>query len=390
MDDREIKEVSSGLQDTIIEISNFLFTHPELGDCEFESSRYLAELLRGEGFRVTAPVCGLETAFRAEWGSGSPKIAFLAEYDALPGYGPEKKPAHACGHNWIGASAVGAALILSRLRDFHGTAVVLGTPAEETAGRKIDMLKQGAFEGIDAVFQMHLNDTTNLNACALAMDSWCFEFLGRPSHAASHPFDGINALDAVNLTFAGISALRQQLRPDVRIHGIVTDGGQAANVIPGRAECKFYVRSEKRAFLNEVSEKVKNCARGAALMTGAKLNISSFENSYDDLMVNSVLRGLMHDCLQTCGITGFSLEKEQAGSTDIGNVSHRLPTFYGNIGVGNASSRPHEEAFLSHVNAEEAHEKLLMTARAFALASLRLSQDSGLLDKVTQSFQEQS
>ena len=384
----EIEKIADALQDEIQNISNFIFSHPELGDNEFLSSNYLVTLLRENGFQVQYPYGNLPTAFRAEFGKSSgPKIAFLAEYDALPGYGPEKSPAHACGHNWIAASTVGAALILSKIKNLpQGTIVVMGTPAEETYGRKIDLVSSGAFQDIDAVFQMHLNESTNLQASALAMDSWRFEFLGRASHAASHPFCGINALDAVNLTFAGISALRQQLKQDVRIHGIITNGGEAANIIPDKGVCEFYVRAEKRYYLNEVSEKVKNCARGAALMTGAKLNISSFENSYDDLLVNPILCQLMFENLTKAGIDDFSDERELAGSTDIGNVSHCVPTFYGNIGVGGGTARAHEEAFLEHVNSSEAKVKLLKVAKAFAFTAYQLFTQPELLKNAKDQF----
>ncbi len=387
-----MNERLSPTEEQILGISEFIFSHPELGDHEFVSSAYLVNLLKEGGFRVEHPYCGLPTAFRAEFGSQpGPKIAFLAEYDALPGYGPEKKPAHACGHNWIAASTVGAALLLSKQTPpVQGTIVVFGTPAEETFGRKIDLVNRGAFADINAAFQLHLSDSTNLRARALAMDSCRFEFIGLATHAAAYPQNGINALDAVNLTFAGISALRQQLAPDVRIHGIITDGGKAANIIPERGVCEFYVRAEKRAYLDEVTEKVKNCARGAALMTGAKLNISCFENSYDDLLINPILNRLMFDCLTAAGIADFSDVPEMAGSTDVGNVSHCVPTFYGNMGVGDGSTGPHEEAFLPHVNSPEAQEKLLKAAHAFADAANRLFSDSELLCRVSDSFNAQT
>lgn len=387
-----MNERLSPTEKQILDISEFIFSNPELGDQEFVSSAYLVQLLKDSGFRVEYPYCGLPTAFRAEFGDQpGPKVGFLAEYDALPGYGPEMKPAHACGHNWIAASTVGAALLLSRQTPpVKGTIVVFGTPAEETFGRKIDLVKHGVFDDIDATFQLHLSDSTNLRARALAMDSVRFEFIGRATHAAAYPQNGINALDAVNLTFAGISALRQQLAPDVRIHGIITDGGKAANIIPERGVCEFYVRAEKRAYLNEVTEKVKNCARGAALMTGAKLNIGAFENSYDDLLVNPVLNELMFDCLTKAGITDFSDVPEMAGSTDVGNVSHRAPTLYGNMGVGGGKCGPHEAAFLPHVNSAEAQEKLLMSAHAFADAATRLFSDPALLGRVKAGFLEQT
>jgi amidohydrolase len=312
----------------------------------------------------------------------------LAEYDALPGYGPEKKPAHACGHNWIAASTVGAAVMLAKLKArYKGRIVVFGTPAEESAGRKIDLAKQGAFDDMGAIFQMHLYENTNLKARALAMDSWEFRFAGKASHAAAYPYEGINALDAVNLTFAGVNALRQQLQPDARVCGIITEGGEAPNIIPDKGVCKFYVRAARRDYLNAVSEKIKNCARGAALMTGAALEIREFEGAYDDLMLNHALLNLMYKNMRIAGFEEFSMEEEIPGSTDVGNVSHRAPVLYGNVGVAEGEARVHEEAFLNHANGAEAKEKLSMTAKAFVLSALDLLNDPGLLARVREEFE---
>ena len=386
----EIEIVTERLREQITGISDYIFEHPELGDAEVQSSAFLADLLRESGFRVQMPYCGIPTAFRAEFGGlEGPKIALLPEYDALPGYGPAKKAAHACGHNWIAASTVGAALVLSKIsRPLGGTVVVLGTPAEETVGRKVDLVGAGAFDDIDAVFQMHLGEDTNLNVSALAIDSWKFEFFGKASHAAAFPFLGVNALDAVSLTFAGINALRQQLKPDVRIHGIITDGGETPNIIPSYAACKFYVRAGERQYLDEVSGRVKDCARGAALMTGAKLNLSSFENSYDNLKVSPVLRRLMQRNLKSCGIRDFCAQPELAGSTDIGNVSYRVPTFYGNIGVGGGKARAHEEDFLQYVNSDEAHLKLIMVVKAFCYTICELFANRKLMEEIQTEFKD--
>lgn len=375
------------LKSQIENISEYLFCHPELGDSEFLSSKYLVDLLKENGFETEYPYWEIETAFKAEFGDNNgPRIAFLPEYDALPGYGPDKKNAHACGHNWIAAITVGAALVLSKLQDdFKGKIVVIGTPAEETVGRKVDMVSKGAFENIDAVFQMHLGANTSLNSSSLAMDAFEFKFNGKASHAASSPHEGINALDAVNLTFAGISALRQQLKSDVRIHGIVTEGGYAPNIIPEQCTCRFEVRSEKRSYLNEVSERVKNCAKGAALMTGTKLEISNFENSFDDLMVNSTLTEIAKKNLERCGIKDFIDRKDPPGSTDLGNVSYVCPTMYGNIGVGDGKTKPHEEKFLDYVNSTEAKEKALMVVQALCYSALELYENPEILKKLKNS-----
>lgn len=385
--ENDIEAVAGQLRNEIVGISNYIFDHPELGDQENQCSAFLTELLKRNGFRVQYPFGGLPTAFRAEFGEpGHDKIAFLAEYDALPGYGPEKKPAHACGHNWIAASSVGAALLLAKIKPSRGTVVVLGTPAEETAGRKVDLIRAGAFQDISAVFQMHLGEKTNLNMSALAIDSWKLEFYGKSSHAAAYPHLGVNALDAVNLTFAGIGALRQQVKQEVRIHGIITDGGETPNIIPCYAACKFYVRASDRVYLNEVSEKVKNCARGAALMTGAELKISQFENSFDSLKINSILKERMFRNLIKYGIDDFCNSPELVGSTDLGNVSFCVPTFYGNIGVGGGKARVHEEEFLEYVNSEEAHTKLGMVVKAFAATACDILSNQGLAAEVKKEF----
>lgn len=385
-----VKIVLDELRAEIEDISDFIFNHPEAGDEEYLSSLYLADLLKRNGFELTYPYLGMPTAFRAEIGSKGPKIAFLAEYDALPGYGSDGELAHACGHNWISATTVGTALVLSKLKDnFNGKIVVIGTPAEESSGRKIDMANQGAFDDIDAVFQMHLYESTNLKAKALAMDSWEFVFTGKSSHSAAYPHEGINALDAVNLTFAGVNALRQQLKDDVRISGIINSGGDAPNVITAKAACKFHVRANKRKYLNEVSEKVKNCAKGAEIMTGAKLEIVKFENSYDDLVVNSKLAELMRKNMIKSGFEDISDEMEVPGSTDIGNVSYKAPTFYGNVGIADGCARVHEEAFIDWANSSEAKLKIFKTILAFTYSALDIYEDEQLLQEIKLEFENE-
>lgn len=381
---KKLNETALLLKSEIENISEYIFCNPELGDSEFLSSKYLVDLLKENGFEIEYPYLEIETAFKAEFGDDNgPCIALLPEYDALPGYGPDKKNAHACGHNWIAAITVGTALVLSKLKnDFKGKIVVIGTPAEETVGRKVDMVNKGAFKNIDAAFQMHLSATSSLNSWSLAMDAFEFKFNGKASHAAAAPYEGINALDAVNLTFAGINALRQQLKSDVRIHGIITKGGYAPNIIPDECTCRFEVRSEKRSYLNEVSERVKNCAKGAALMTGAKLEISNFENSFDDLRVNKTLIEIATKNLKMCGIKDFVEIKSSSGSTDLGNVSHVCPTMYGNIGIGDGKTNPHEEKFLDYVNSSEAKEKALMVVQALCYSAIELYENPETLKKV--------
>ncbi len=358
-------------------ISEYVFEHPELGNQEFLSSAFLVQKLKEHGFAVTCPYLGIPTAFRAEFvcgdGSGK-KTAFLSEYDALPGYGENKdQTAHACGHNWISGSTLGAALALSKMADcLNGTVVVIGTPAEETTGGKCELTQKGAFSDIDAVIQMHLGAENNIDVATLAMDSLEFSFAGVASHAAAHPELGVNALDAVQLTFAGINALRQHMRTDARVAGIVTKGGAACNVVPDRAACRFYIRARHRDYLEKLTEKIINCAKGAALMTGAELTYRNFENSYDDLVYDENLRALLKKNLEELGVGDFvGSEKMESGSSDIGNVSHVCPTVYCEIDTG---ARPkvyaHQDAFLAYVHGENAKRTLHIAAKAMAATAI--------------------
>lgn len=383
-----VKSILYELKSEIEDISDFIFNHPEAGDEEYLSSLYLTDILKRYGFKITYPYMGISTAFRAEFGDEGTALAFLAEYDALPGYGSEGKFAHACGHNWIAAVSTGTALVLSKLKNnFKGKIVVIGTPAEESTGRKIDLSERGAFDDIDSVFQMHLYENTNLKARALAMDSWEFRFTGKSSHSAAYPHEGINALDAVTLTFAGINAIRQQLRDDVRISGVINSGGEAPNIITPKASCRFHVRSAKRKYLDTVSEKVKNCALGASIMTGATLEVVKFENSYDDLVLNPVLVELMKNNMIEAGFDDICEESEVPGSTDIGNVSYKAPTFYGNVGIAEGIARVHEEAFLDWANSFEAKEKLLKSITSLVYTSIDIYNNDDLLSKIKAEFE---
>lgn len=316
----------------IEEVSEYIYEHAELGNEEYKSSAYLVEQLEKQGFTITYPYLDIPTAFRAELVCGEgPKVAFLAEYDALPGYGEDKcQVAHACGHNWIAASTFGAAISLAHMKDvISGSIVVIGTPAEETTGGKYDLVERGAFDDIDAAIQMHLGAENNIHVVTLAMDSLEFNFKGVAAHAAAYPEKGINALDGVQLMFAGVNALRQHMRSDARVAGIITDGGVACNTVPDKAGCRFYIRAKDRAYLEELTKRIINCAKGAALMSGAKLEYHNFENSYDDLVYHEGLRQLLKENLMALGVNDFvEADEEASGSSDIGNVSHVCPCVY--------------------------------------------------------------
>lgn len=374
-------------------VSAFLYAHPELGDQEIQSSRYLADMAKSLGYQVQMPYAGVPTAFRAEFGDDDgPSVAFLAEYDALPGYG-DKSPdgsgnGHACGHNWIAASTYAAAAALKSVKSsFHGKIIWIGTPAEETCGRKINMAEAGAFDGIDAVFQFHLAGAPGccLENHALACTDLTYTFTGRASHASFNPESGVNALDACNLTFAGVNALRQHLPSDTRIHGIIVHGGTACNVVPDYCVMQYFVRSRSKDLLEKIIEKVNNCAKGAALMTGCQLVIERDPNTFYDMKNCIPLVEKMQENLQCLSITDFRQDDlYHAGSTDIGNVSYHAPTFYGVLSTSAISdASPHDAAYLDVVDSPYAHKLLHTAAKAMAATALDVLCDADLRTHLT-------
>lgn len=339
------------------EVCQTVYDFAEVGMQEFKSCAYLCEELEKIGFRVTRNAADLETAFMAEYGEGHPKVCFLAEYDALPGYGPNQdRNGHACGHNWIAANCFGAAHVLKEMYDrglFKGTIVYAGSPAEETVGGKINMVEAGCYDDCDLAMQIHITggNETRLGAQHLAMDSLRFTFHGVSSHAAGAPERGVNALDAAYLMFNGVNALRQHITPDARVHGIISNGGLAPNVVPALSESLWYVRAAKRSYVDELVQKVINCAKGACLMTGCTVDYKFVENSYDDSKICPFLIDEMAACMKEAGVEGTIKTKieDPSGSSDVGNVSWVCPTMGCSMAIGNTDgSECHEEAFLPY------------------------------------------
>lgn len=382
MKDIIVKEAEA-LRNTLIETSDFICSNPEMGNVEFQAMEKLTSLLRAHGFSIETNVVNKPTAFRAVLDSNKPgaSIAYLCEYDALPEIG------HGCGHNMIGTMSCGAAIALSKVLDkIGGKVVVLGTPAEETDGAKVDMAAMGIFNDIDVAMILHPEDTTHKSGRSLAMDAIQFDFKGKPSHAASAPHEGINALDAVILTFTGINALRQHATPDARIHGIIKEGGKAANVIPDRAIAQFYVRAGKKKYLKELVEKVKDIAKGAALMTGAALDISYYEISYDDMNTNETLSEAFNSNLNQVGVTDIHPARSSYGSIDMGNVSNVVPAIHPYICISETPLVGHTPEFRDATLTEKAHNTLVQGASALALTGYDVITDKGLLQKIKDEF----
>ena len=350
------------LKEVLCEISEYIYHNPELGNQEFKSSEKLISFLEEYNFIVEREFLGLKTAFRAVYDSNKPglTVGYLCEYDALPEIG------HGCGHNMIGTMSAGAGVILSKILDqVGGRVIVYGTPAEETDGAKVIFAEQGVFEELDAAMMLHPSDKTCASGTSTAIYPLQFRYKGKTAHAASCPQDGINALNSVIQLFNGIDALRQHVTPDVRMHGIITNGGVAANIVPDEAVAQFYFRAAKKETVMELVEKVKNIAQGAALMTGATLEMERFELPYDDLRTHENLSEVFNENLRILGIEDIE-ENEDFGSSDIGNVSHIVPTIHPNIGISNCRVIGHSREMAGATISELGHERLLIGTLALA------------------------
>lgn len=380
-----LKTYVQSLQSKLWEMSDYLYHHPELGDQEYNSMKLLVEFLEEHDFTVETGTVGRPTAFKAVYDSKKPgpTIAYLSEYDALPGIG------HGCGHNMIGTMGAGAGVLLSKIiDDIGGRVVVLGTPAEETNGAKVPMAEQGVFNDIDVAMILHPSDESYESGESLAMDAIQFDFRGKSSHAAAAPEQGINALDAAIQLFNGINALRQHVTSDVRIHGIIKEGGLAANVVPDKAVAQFYVRAKDRKNLNEVVEKVKNIAQGAALMTGAQLYIDNYELSYDNMITNLTLSQLFTENLLSTGIAEVKKSRDSYGSIDMGNVSHVVPAIHPYIGLDSPGLSAHTQEFADLTITDNSHKVLAQGALALAQTGYDLITNEELLKKVKDEFYE--
>ena len=384
----EIEKLKTKAKDSVelqrqqlIQLSLNIHDNPELGFEEEKASAWLTGYLEDGGFHVERGVVGLATAFRATYGRGSPRIALLAEYDALPKIG------HGCGHNIIAASAVGAAVASKSIIDQSGgSVVVLGTPGEEVFGGKIDMVKAGAFKEIDVAMIVHPDVRNMVTIQALSCSSLEVEFFGQPAHAAAQPDKGINALEAMILAFTSINSLRQHIRSEARIHGIITDGGEAPNIVPAHSAAVFLIRAPDIEYLAELKDKVLNCFTGASVATSARLEYKWKDRSYAPMKNNSTLAGLFKQNLESLGrhVEAFD-PRFGFGSTDMGNVSQVVPSIHPTIAIASSEVLIHTPEFAAAAASEAGHEGLMDAAKAMAMTVADILQP-GTLDKIKQEF----
>jgi amidohydrolase len=373
------------MREELLALSHAIHGEPELALEEFKAAERLSSAIESHGLTVQREAFGLRTAYAAEFGKdGGPTIAILSEYDALPGIG------HACGHNIIASAGYGAAMALAKLNgDLPGRVRYLGTPAEERFGGKELMAREGAFEGVDAAMMIHPSNLDLVTMPCIAICDVEAVFHGRASHASAMPHRGLNALDAVVTAYQAIAQLRQHIRGTDRIHGIITDGGLAPNIVPERAACRFYVRAVNGHELAELKPRVQACFEAGALATGCRLETKWGESDYLDLKTNWPMAEAYERNAAGLGRQFFPLKElppGYAGSTDMGNVSHRVPSIHPCLGVAPTNVIIHNAEFARHAISEKGDQAVIDGAKSMALTALELMADASLIARVKADF----
>jgi amidohydrolase len=385
------KEVESQRK-RLVEIAKWMYENPELGSEEFKAYALLTEELEKQGAKVDRKLFGMPTAFSASWKGKTkgPKVAVLAEYDALPGVG------HGCGHNLIAASAIGSGVAAARAaKDLPGEILVVGTPAEEgrgpSAGSKVIMANKGFWDDVDATIMLHPATHYGVGGKALGIWQLKMEFKGQTSHAAASPEKGINALNAATLAYMATHMLRQEARRDANlvIHGIITEGGLANNIIPDRAICQFGVRSSDEKYLETMVDKVARCAEGAAISTGAQVTVTKAK-LYSSMKPNIPLVKVLYQNYVDQGVKVDDWQETQAGipmaSTDFGDVSQRCPSTGSYIGIGPENIPGHSKQLADCTMTKEGLEAMIVGTKALAMTLVELLAKPKVLKEAKEYF----
>lgn len=376
-----IKEIDN-INHELVELSEYIYHNPELGFEEHKSAKAHINLLKKHGFICEENFIGFATAFRATFDSGKPgpTIAFMAEYDALPEIG------HGCGHNLLGTVSSGAAIAYSKLIE-KGKVIVLGSPAEETSGVKVDMVAQGVFNDVDIAMMAHPEAYHEESGSSLALVPIEFRFTGKSAHAATAPEKGINALDACIQTFNGLNALREHIEDSARIHGVITDGGLAANIVPDYSAAQFYIRTVTRSYMDTLEERVINCAKGAALSAGTTLEYFNYEKVYDNLVTNMTLSNVYNESVKDVGVDNMIKSRLFPGSLDMGNVSQVCPSIHPFFGIcKDEAFALHTKGFRECTITDEANKSMRQAIYGLVKTSITVGKEPELLKAIKDEF----
>lgn len=382
---KRVIELTNELTPELNELSLQIYNNPELGYEEFKSCKLHVDILRKYGFDVIENFSGVKTGFKATYKSAKKglTIAYMAEYDALPGIG------HGCGHNLLGTVSTGAGIVLKQIIDqIGGTVIVFGTPAEETSGAKVTYVDNHEFDDVDIALIAHPGNEYTKSGTSLSLEPVQFEFFGRTAHAAAAPEKGINALDAAISTFNNINALREHMRSDSRVHGVILDGGKAANIVPDYARAQFYVRSTTKTYNQELLERVKNCARGASLAAGAELKITKFEFSYDNMVTNNALSNVFNQQIFEIANVKMNEHSGNTGSIDAGQVSHVCPTIHPYFDITNDKNIiGHTREMAKSTLTDYAKEQMKNTVAALVMTAVKVIIDKNVYNEIKYEFE---
>lgn len=366
-------------KDTLYRLNVELAEHPEISGQEYEASAKYVNLLRSRGYQVEYPFAGFDTAFRGIYGTDQHryKIALLTEYDALPELG------HACGHCLSGAISVLAGLAVRELQDELDADIhIIGTPNEECEGVKCTMVRDGVFDGYNMAMMVHLYDQNLLSPKLQAMDSYLYRFKGKAVHASTKPWDGINALNGVQLMFHAIDMLRQHVTPDVRMHGVFRNGGAAPNIVPEEASAEVFIRALDRPYLNELVKKVDDCARGAAIATQSSWEKEETAPPFDNLLVNPAGLAALQEVYEELAIPLNGDTEAVFGSSDAGNVSFVCPTFHPCLQVADCGTPIHTRAFAEAMQGERAERALIDGAKIISYQIAKIFSDKNRIEEM--------
>ena len=364
----------------LLELSHYVHAHPEMGYEEFLSAEAVAAAAERAGFVVERGIADLPTAFRATKGSGELNIVYCAEYDALPDVG------HACGHNIIAASSLGAAIGLAAVADEVGvTVTLLGTPSEEGGGGKIDLINAGYFRGVHAAMMVHPWPNERLEANCLAVDHFDVTFEGKEAHASAAPWEGVNALDALTIAQVAVGLLRQQLRPGDQVHSIIVEGGAAANIIPRRAVARYMARSVTAERLAQLRDRLAGCFEAGARATGATLSVNELGSAFTHMQSDPALLAHYRSAAEDVG-RSFSLDDEGAAkptiSTDMANVSLVVPSIHPLLAIPTHGAVNHQPEFTAACITPEADQAVIDGAIALAHTAILVASDSALRERL--------
>ncbi|MGK9270167.1 amidohydrolase [Williamsia muralis] len=379
--DRAVRAVAGDL----VELSHSLHAEPELAFAEHRSVSKITDLLDAHGFIIDVGVADLPTAFTATYGSGDLVVGLCAEYDALPGIG------HACGHNVIAAAAVGAARGLAEIADELGiTVLVLGTPAEETGGGKIAMAEAGVFDSVAMALMVHPGTADEVACSSLALADLAIRYTGVESHASAAPERGRNAADAATIAQVSLGLLRQHLRRGQQLHGMISVGGSAPNIVAGHSELLYYLRARDEASLLDLGERAEGCFAAGAMATGCTHEVSTVSPTYLELRHDPRLLGAYRDAITDLGreVLPPSVEGVRPlGSTDMGNISHMLPSIHPLIGIDSDGARTHEVEFAAAAASASADQAVFDGAIALARTAATAAQNGRWRDELLEAHE---